>query len=334
MSTGFSAIPSTNTINYSPGILTQNTWFRRYVVSGALTDTSEAIAITVNTIPTAPSTPTRVSKTATSINVTWGAVSGATGYKLDVSTNSGFTALVSGYSNTSVAGTSTTITGLTGSTTYYVRVRAVNPTLCNSVSSSVLTENTPATTVSLILRAYLQGLYAGGTMISAPFNADGISPQNIADTITVELRANTTPYNVIHTVKGLLDTSGNATITFPGSVNGNSYYIVIGHRNSVAVWSTNPVAFSANTNYDFTNAATKAFGRNMAEDGGVFMLFSGDINQDGSVDFADYPDFDISSGNADLGYLPYDLNGDASVNFADYPLIDINSNNGLIILTP
>jgi sugar lactone lactonase YvrE len=47
--TGFTAIPSSNTINYSPGVLTQNTWFRRYVVSGASTDTSEAVAITLNT---------------------------------------------------------------------------------------------------------------------------------------------------------------------------------------------------------------------------------------------------------------------------------------------
>ncbi len=45
---GFTAISSTNTINYSPGVLTQNKWFRRYVVSGTLTDTSKAVAITVN----------------------------------------------------------------------------------------------------------------------------------------------------------------------------------------------------------------------------------------------------------------------------------------------
>ena len=72
----------------------------------------------------------------------------------------------------------------------------------------------------------------------------------------------------------------------------------------------------------------------MAEDGGVFMLFSGDINQDGSIDFADYPDLDISSSNGDLGYLSYDLNGDGSVDFGDYPLLDINSSNGIIISNP
>ena len=47
--TGFTAIPSSNTINYSPGVLTQNTWFKRYVVSSPITDTSAAVAIIINT---------------------------------------------------------------------------------------------------------------------------------------------------------------------------------------------------------------------------------------------------------------------------------------------
>ena len=73
----------------------------------------------------------------------------------------------------------------------------------------------------------------------------------------------------------------------------------------------------------------------MADDGaGVFMLFSGDINQDGSVDFSDYPDLDISSNNGDLGYYVTDLNGDASVDFSDYPTLDINSNLGVLVVTP
>lgn len=191
-------------------------------------------------------------------------------------------------------------------------------------------------TVAFYLKSMLQGLYLGnGKMIASPFSADGISPLSIADTITVELRANTTPFNVIHTIKGLLDTGGNASITFPGSVNGNSYYVVVGHRNSIATWTANPVTFSASTNYDFTSSISSAFGSNLADDGtGVFMLFSGDINQDGSVDFNDYPDLDFSSSNGDLGYYATDLNGDASVDFNDYPVIDLNSSLGVLMITP
>ncbi len=46
--TGFSAIPSSNTQNYAPGTLSQNTWYRRYVVSGPAADTSVAVLVTVN----------------------------------------------------------------------------------------------------------------------------------------------------------------------------------------------------------------------------------------------------------------------------------------------
>jgi hypothetical protein len=204
---------------------------------------------------------------------------------------------------------------------------------CDSAAS--LTLSVTASTIAFHLKAMLQGLYLGnGKMIAAPFGANGVSPMNIADTITVELRENATPFNVIHTIKGLLDTAGNANITFPGSVNGNSYYVVVGHRNSIAVWSASPVTISASTTYDFTNSISKAYGDNLADDGGVFMLFSGDVNQDGSVDFSDYPDLDISSNNGDLGYYVTDLNGDASVDFNDYPILDINSNLGVLVVTP
>ena len=44
---GFLVIPSSNTQNLNPGILTQNTWFKRCVNSYTLTDTSAAILISV-----------------------------------------------------------------------------------------------------------------------------------------------------------------------------------------------------------------------------------------------------------------------------------------------
>ncbi|MFY7734109.1 MAG: PKD domain-containing protein [Bacteroidia bacterium] len=48
---GFSAIPASNSVNYKPTALTQNTWYRRCVKSGTYTDTSAAVMITVNQNP-------------------------------------------------------------------------------------------------------------------------------------------------------------------------------------------------------------------------------------------------------------------------------------------
>jgi hypothetical protein len=189
--------------------------------------------------------------------------------------------------------------------------------------------------VNVAITAFLQGMYSGGsTMTAAPFNADGITSNTIADTINVELRdvTGTLAYSSV----GTINTSGLANITFPAAAIGGSYYIIIKHRNSIATATTNTVTILANgTSYNFSNAITKAYGDNMIDDGnGVYLIFTGDINQDGSVDFNDYPNLDVASSSGVLGYDPNDLNGDASVDFNDYPLIDVNSSNGIISALP
>jgi hypothetical protein len=190
---------------------------------------------------------------------------------------------------------------------------------------------------TLNLIVFLEGLYQGnGAMTAAPFSADGTSPATIADTITVDLHEQSGANNLAYSITGTLNTNGTAVINFPAAVNSNSYYIAVRHRNSIETWSAAPVIFSSSgTSYNFSSALSQAYGDNLKDDGnGLFIIYSGDINQDGSIDFNDYPVLDISSNNGDLGYLTYDLNGDASIDFNDYPILDINSNNGIISIRP
>lgn len=189
--------------------------------------------------------------------------------------------------------------------------------------------------INISIKAYLQGLYLGnGKMISSPNSAQGIIPKIIADTITIELHSAVGNHGTVYSLKGVIDTLGNALMLFPASVYGNTYYIVVKHRNSIETWSANALNFNSDITYNFTVSDSRSYGRNMKWNGSVALIYSGDINQDGSVDFNDYPALDIASNIGLLGYDANDLNGDASVDFNDYPILDINSSIGVIEVRP
>ncbi len=89
--------------------------------------TSYGEDVTFTTLPNPPGVP--VAKAATASNATgftanWNTSTGATGYRLDVATNSAFTSYVSGYQDKDVGNVTTTnISGLSGGASYYYRVR-------------------------------------------------------------------------------------------------------------------------------------------------------------------------------------------------------------------
>ena len=65
--------------------------------------------------------------TASSFTANWSSVSGATGYRLDVSTSKTFTTYVLPYQDLDVGNTTSyNVVGLSAHTKYYYRVRAYN----------------------------------------------------------------------------------------------------------------------------------------------------------------------------------------------------------------
>ena len=147
----------------------------------------------------------------------------------------------------------------------------------------------------------------------------------VCDSITVLLASATSPYAFTDTVKSLLMTNGTVTATFPGKVYGNQYYIVLRQRNSLETWSAVPITLDAtNVSYDFTLAASKAYGSNQQVIGGVATLFSGDVNQDGLIEASDYALEENGVSQFLFGYVREDLTGDQLVEAADYSLIENN----------
>src|SRR5437773_4373074 len=103
------------------------------------------------------------------------------------------------------------------------------------------------------------------------------STRSYVDTVTVELHNAASPYNSLFAFNGILQTNGNVVCTFPGTVIGNSYYIVIKHRNSIETWSAAPVTMTNGGSYSFSSGAGQAYGSNMIYLGNsIYGIYSGD----------------------------------------------------------
>jgi probable HAF family extracellular repeat protein len=106
-------------------------------------------------IPLEPNAPAAIAATGIGghfFTAKWGAVAMATGYRLDVATDIGFTNILSSYSNLDVGNVlSINVAGLNPNTAYYYRVHAYNPTGpgANSTTISATTLVTHATTLAL-----------------------------------------------------------------------------------------------------------------------------------------------------------------------------------------
>ncbi len=107
----------------------------------------------------------------------------------------------------------------------------------------------------LSLKLFIQGFYIGNHLMTPVLFTSLLSADSTAcDSITVELHDPLNLVASVMTVSTLLYTDGSASFTFPPSITGNFYYIVIRHRNSIETWSKLPVTFTPPVVYfDFTS---------------------------------------------------------------------------------
>ncbi|MBK9320195.1 MAG: putative metal-binding motif-containing protein [Bacteroidetes bacterium] len=145
------------------------------------------------------------------------------------------------------------------------------------------------------------------------------------DVIYVELRDGLSTTTVLAADSAIINTSGQVSLTFPVNVTGQNGHIVIYHRNAIQTWS-NLITFTAPTNYNFTTAASQAFGSNQREVApGVWAFYSGDIApQDEVVDITDQGLIGNDILNFAFGYVPTDVSGDGVVDITDQAIVDNN----------
>ena len=141
------------------------------------------------TIPVEPVATAGTSVSSTGFQANWNASSGATSYRLDVSTDSGFGSYVTSYQDLTVSGTSQAVSGLASETAYYYRVRAVNSagTSGNSNTITVTTSTTPPTAPTLV------GPLNGAIGVAVPATLTVTVSDPDADALTVQFYGRAVP---------------------------------------------------------------------------------------------------------------------------------------------
>lgn len=223
--------------------------------------------------------------------------------------------------------------------TYYIRVVARSASGYCEDASNVITTVVTSSATTLQLNLAIQGFYDAnsGAMQSVLLNqlVNGALATE-TDDVTVELHDATSPYALAYSQTGRVGTNGQITLTYPGAVSGNSYYIVLVHRNSIQTWSAAPFLFASSNSYDFTSASTQAFGSNMLDvsGSGLYAIYNGDVNQDGVVDGLDFNDWETDNNNFISGFVSTDFNGDGIVDGLDFLIWEPNNNNFIGVVTP
>lgn len=219
---------------------------------------------------------------------------------------------------------------------------AANSTTVNVTTSNIQTE--------IALTVFLEGAYLDGTgemstelvnsnllPLSQPYNAppydytgtESLSAVNatMVDWVLVEVRTGIDPSDCLEVKAGILlkdgavkSSDGVNDLSFDLSA-GESYYILIRHRNHLDIMSSVAVPYATSMAYDFTTQVSQAYGNLQlkAMNDGQIAMFAGDINYDWVIQVTDY---DVWQNNpAVLGTYEFaDLNLDGTIQVTDYDL--------------
>lgn len=195
-----------------------------------------------------------------------------------------------------------------------------------SIDDSAYIYNQVTSSIQMNLTMFIEGFYNSG------------SNSQISDTIQVELRNSTSPFELADQTKAVLSANGSVQLKFGNAIDGN-YYIAVKHRNSIETWSSGMMALSRITpaSYDLASSLSQAFGNNLKQTDISpvrFAVYSGDVNQDGTIDASDLSETDNDAFNSISGYIRTDVTGDDFVDAADVSIVDNNAFNSVSVVTP
>jgi len=215
---------------------------------------------------------------------------------------------------------------------YRAEVRSGN---CAAMFSDFFPVIVEPVTRTINLKVFLEGLYNPATsqMNKAKDVGGDKYPGTIADKIQVKVAKPFSPYSVCYVVNDVdLHQDGTCTITVPRT---GYYYLVVMHRNSIETWSGLPVnAIPEPVYYDFSTSASQAYGDNQKQVPGRWVIWGGDVNQDGIVDSGDMNPVENASVAITVGYVVEDVNGDGIIDSGDMNIIENNSMDLITVIIP
>ena len=192
---------STATASTSQLISASGTYYFRARSAAGCWGTQGSAAVTINTPPAlAPVATAATPIASTSFSANWGTVTGATGYFLDVATDSGFTSMISGSPFTLGNVITYSVTGLSFTTTYYYRVRVTNGCL-NATNSNIIN----CTTASA---SYCVPTYSSGDLLYG----DNIANVTLG-TLNNTTGASASPYYTFYNAATVPNLYQGATVT-------------------------------------------------------------------------------------------------------------------------
>lgn len=197
-----------------------------------------------------------------------------------------------------------TVTGLSG-------CRAVSDSIFISLSGPAL----------VTVRVFLEGYYQTGGMRPVLANRGIGNSTTDVDTLFAYLTDTLDGTVLIASASTLLQTNGYASFQFNNSLLGQRYHLMVSSGNSVRTWSATPLTITNSFSYDFTTAASKAYGNNQREvSPGVWAVYTGDLYRDDYIDAFDYPLYLYDNIGFATGYYQTDMNGDGYTDSFDYPI--------------
>jgi len=208
---------------------------------------SASQTLLVSAVTSAPVANSASDVIANRFTATWSAVTGAAGYRLNVSTNGSFTTFVSGFQNLDVGNvTSANVTGLNPNTTYYFQIVAYDSAGIGIASGTVTVTTTPAISISAPLavstlagQALSFGSADGTGSAARFFYPSGLVATASSGNVYVADTDNETIRKVVAATGVVTTLAGSAGVS--GSVNGAGSAALFNKPSGVAVDSAEDV---------------------------------------------------------------------------------------------